>query len=107
MKKLLAICTFGACAFVMSGCGVYPMKGTATALITIEHVVSEPFVDNSVIPAKHGEARSTGIVCFHTGDASISAAMRHGGINKIHHIDYSVKNILFLYNETITSVYGE
>jgi hypothetical protein len=107
MKKVLAFAAICACAVAMSGCGIAPMKGNATAAIIIDHVVSEPFVDNSVNPLKHGESKSTGIICFNTGDASIGAAMRNGGINKVHHVDYNVKNILFIYNETITTVYGE
>ncbi|MBP8800971.1 MAG: hypothetical protein KBI41_05510 [Kiritimatiellae bacterium] len=33
--------------------------------------------------------------------------MREGGISKIHRVDYDVTNILFLYNEIKTIVYGE
>ena len=77
------------------------------AVFTVDHVASDPVVDNTVRPAKRGQAKATGIICFATGDASIGAAMRNGGITKIHHVDYDVKNILFLYNEVTTIVYGE
>jgi hypothetical protein len=33
--------------------------------------------------------------------------MRNGGITKVHHVNYKVMNILYLYNETVTIVYGE
>ena len=42
-----------------------------------------------------------------TGDASIEAAMKNGGIRKIHHVDYHAKSILFFYGEFTTTVYGE
>jgi hypothetical protein len=77
------------------------------AVITVDHVASDAFVDNSVRPAKRGEAKSSGIICFATGNASIGEAMRNGGITKVHHVDYDVKNILFIYSEVNTIVYGE
>ena len=42
-----------------------------------------------------------------TGDASVDAAMKNGGITKIHHIDWDVKNILGIIGEYKTTVYGE
>lgn len=107
MKKLLVLSALCATAVVMTGCGIIPMKGVAMAPITLDHIASDPIVDNAVRPIKRGEAKSTGVILFNTGDASIGTAMKNGGITKVHHVDYSVKNILFLYNETLTIVYGE
>jgi len=42
-----------------------------------------------------------------TGDASIEAAMKDGGIQVIHHIDWNAKNILGIYGVYTTTVYGE
>ena len=42
-----------------------------------------------------------------TGDASITAAMKNGGITKIHHVDYHSTNVLGFYAEMTTSVYGD
>ena len=39
--------------------------------------------------------------------ASIQAAMKNGGIKKIHHVDYEVKHFLGIYAEFTTVVYGE
>ncbi|MBW2644830.1 MAG: TRL-like family protein [Deltaproteobacteria bacterium] len=41
------------------------------------------------------------------GDASIEAAMKNGGIKKIHHVDWDAKNILGLFGQYKTTVYGE
>lgn len=41
------------------------------------------------------------------GDASINAAMKKGGITKIHHVDYKSTSILFLFAKFTTIVYGE
>lgn len=107
MKKLIALAMLCAGAVMLSGCGVFPTKGAVIAPITLEHVASAPGVDNSVRPLKRGETVSGGVILFGTGDASIGAAMRNGGITKVHHVDYSVMNILFLYTEITTIVYGE
>jgi hypothetical protein len=42
-----------------------------------------------------------------TGDASIEAAAKAGGISKIHHVDYQAMSILGLYSTFTTVVYGE
>ena len=47
--------------------------------------------------AKMGMAKATAIILFNSGDASIDAAMRNGGITKVHHVNYDVKNIFFLF----------
>lgn len=107
MKKLLALAVLSASTVLMTGCGVIPMKGASLAPITIDHIVSDPVVDNSVRPIKRGEAYSGGILIFNTGDNSIDTAMRNGGISKVHHVNYSIMNILYLYNQTTTIVYGE
>ena len=42
------------------------------------------------------------------GDCSTTAAMKNGGISKVHHADYQGKNYLFgLYMEDTLTVYGE
>jgi hypothetical protein len=106
MKKRLWSCGLLSGILLLSGC-IIPTKGTSVAFITLDHVSSAPFVDNSVNPTKRGDAKSTGVLLFNTGDASIGTAMRNGGITKVHHVDYSVKNFLYFYNETLTIVYGE
>jgi hypothetical protein len=58
--------------------------------------------------AKTGSAESTTILSlFATGDSSIEAAAKNGGITKIHHVDYHTTNILGVYGKLITTVYGE
>ncbi len=107
MKKLVVLGVLAAGTAFMTGCGVIPLKGSSMAAITVDHVATAPGVDNSVRPLKKGVAASKAIILFNTGDASIGAAMREGGITKVHHVDYDVTNILFLYNEVKTIVYGE
>ena len=104
MKKLLFCAVLAAAA---SGC-VMVGKTNAAAPLTLD--VQSPdmsFVDNSVKPEKKGIATASGIIIFVDGDASLKAAMENGGIKKIHHVDYKVKNILGIVGSTTTIVWGE
>lgn len=57
---------------------------------------------------KTGTAKATSILgLVATGDASIKAAMENGGITRIKYVDYSAKNILGVYGEYTTTVYGD
>ena len=104
MKKLLFV---AALAAVASGCVVVG-PSNANSLLTLD--VQSPdmsFVDNDVRPAKMGAAKAEGIIFFCEGDASLKAAMDNGGIKKVHHVDYKVKNILGIIGSTTTIVWGE
>ena len=39
-----------------------------------------------------------------TGDASISAAMKNGGITRVHHVDNETTNLLGIYAKYVTIV---
>lgn len=58
--------------------------------------------------SKRGESSCSSILgIVATGDASIDAAMRNGGITKIHHVDYNGTSFLGIYATMTTTVYGE
>ncbi|MBV8880379.1 MAG: TRL-like family protein [Planctomycetaceae bacterium] len=57
--------------------------------------------------SKRGEASITSVIGIAVGDASIETAMKNGGITKIHHVDSKARNILGVYAEYTTIVYGE
>jgi hypothetical protein len=43
-----------------------------------------------------------------TGDCSVEAAMKNGGITKVHHVDAEVQSYVFgIYTKFTTVVYGE
>lgn len=105
MKKLVALAVLSA-SVLLSGC-VFPGKGPAFSMLTVNQTFSDPVVDNSVRPIKKGEAYSGGILFISGGDASITAAMFNGQIRKVHHVDYKVNNYFWLWNDTRTIVYGE
>lgn len=104
MKKLMAVAALAACA---SGCVMTNSNGIASALTLDVKTPDTNFIDNSVKPEKMGVAKASGIICFCEGDASLKAAMDNGGIKKVHHVDYKVKNILGIVADYTTIVYGE
>lgn len=104
MKKLMILAAIAASA---SGC---VMVGPSNAVSALTLDVTSPdtrFIDNSVRPAKCGRATATGMLFLTEGDSSIKTAMDNGGITKIHHVDYKVKNILGIIGSTTTIVWGE
>ncbi|MBQ6457854.1 MAG: TRL-like protein family [Kiritimatiellae bacterium] len=104
MKKLLVV---AALAFAASGCVMVRHSNAVSALTLDVQSPATSFIDNSVQPLKKGTATASGIICFVEGDASLKAAMDNGGITKVHHVDYKVKNILGIIGSTTTIVWGE
>jgi hypothetical protein len=57
---------------------------------------------------KKGTSQATSILgLVATGDASIEAAKKNGGITKITHVDWHAENYLGFYGKYVTTVYGE
>jgi len=63
--------------------------------------------DSAVKSSKVGRSMAEGVILVSTGDASIEAAMRAAGIQKVHHVDVDVFSILWVYTRVETIVYGE
>lgn len=58
--------------------------------------------------SKVGTSKATSILCLiATGDASIKTAAANGGIKTIKYVDYDAKNILGIFGEYTTTVYGD
>ena len=90
-----------------TGC-VIPMGAPVYGgLITMDVKGPVAVGDPSAQCTKEGKAEASGIICFASGDASIDAAMKEGGITKIHHVDCKVFSVLGLYTKWETIVYGE
>ena len=111
MKTLFLGAAIASIALV-TGCAQVGGPTTTTSLgvggIILDHKSPASFdVDNNVKCAKCGKATSKSIVLFTTGDSSLKAAMDNGGITKVNHVDYEVKNIFNVYSEATTIVWGE
>ncbi len=57
--------------------------------------------------SKIGTATVTSVLGFGSGDATIKAAMKNGGITKIDHVEYESTNVLGVYAKLTVIVYGE
>lgn len=102
MKKILAILV---CGLLLAGCSGAPAP--AGGLIWTN--VSAPIAatDNPNKPTLVGRAEATSILgLIATGDASIRAAVRNGGITQIHHVDYHKQSIFGVVTTFTTIVYG-
>jgi TRL-like protein family len=108
MKRLIAAMALACVSVVLlSGCaGITPVAG-GTGGMLFTQTDAAVAVGSGSGADKVGTAESTAIVCFATGDSSISKAMANGGITKIHHVDCKVFSVLGLYAKYTTVVYGE
>lgn len=91
---------------VLAGCAAYAVSPVTGFLYTDVRGPGSP--TSNVNSPKVGEAKAEsflGLIAI--GDASIEAAMKDGGITKIHHVDYESKNILGVYATFTVIVYGE
>jgi len=104
MKKFYA-CFLLAAGLAISGCTM-PM-GPCMAPIMLDQIGPVAGFDNNVSSDKVGVARAEGIILIGTGDASIAAAAKNGGITRIHHVDSESMNVLGIYSRYDTIVYGE
>jgi hypothetical protein len=93
----LSASLLGGCVFA-SGPVMAPLAVNMTGPVSAGPAPTSP---------KVGRADAWGIVLFATGDASISAAMRNGGITRVHHVDHETLNILGWFAKYTTIVYGE
>jgi len=92
------------CAALLTGCAMGHGPVVAPLAFDLRGPVSAGPAAGS---GKVGRATATGIVMFAYGDASISTAMKNGGITRIHHVDHETTNILGIYSTYTTIVYGE
>jgi hypothetical protein len=115
MKSLTVVLLLAAMAFalMMTGCAGYAVMQRSPATGSIYTDVKAPMQAASVgftaaDGKKVGMASATSILGWiGQGDASIDAAMKAGGITKVHHVDFQVMQVLGLYSKYTTIVYGE
>jgi len=91
-------------AVMLSGCATpYPM-----GMIYTEVKAPVGAGDSGMSYSKVGTAKATSILgLVATGDCSIKTAAADAGIKSIKYVDYDAKNILGIYGEYTTTVYGD
>ncbi|MDD5130731.1 MAG: TRL-like family protein [Candidatus Omnitrophica bacterium] len=89
---------------VLGGCATpYPM-----GMIYTEVKAPVGAADGGISYSKVGTAKATSVLgLVATGDCSIKAAAANAGIRTIKYVDYDAKNILGVYGEYTTTVYGD
>jgi len=91
----------------LNGCAM-TTGGNATAMGTIYSGYKTPGQVGTAADGKTGEACISSILgLIATGDASIEAAKKAGGITQIAHIDHEQFGVLGVYATTCTVVHGQ
>ena len=104
LKRIYAVVLLCTISIASAGCATYLPLGFVYTEVKAPVAVAGGDVSYS----KVGSAMATSVLgIVATGDASIRAAMEDGNINRVKHVEYSVKNILGIYGEYTTTVYGD
>ena len=101
-----AVLVAGALALFDMGCVVAPFEPPSgiVAYTTAPLSTEGGFTAGT----KRGEASSTSILgLYATGDCSIGAAVRNGGLKRVDHLDYSYENVLGIWQKVTLIAYGE
>jgi hypothetical protein len=104
MKNKLGLLAVVMTAMVVSGCAtVYPIGSLYTDIAVPAGVGTGEGAGSKV-----GKATANSyFALIATGDSSIEAAAKNGGITKIKFVDHKAKNILGFIGEYTTYVYGD
>lgn len=91
-------------ALLVGGCATpYPM-----GMVYTEVKAPVAAGEGAMSYSKTGVAKATSVLgLVATGDCSIKAAASNGNIKTIKYVDYDAKNILGVYGEYTTTVYGD
>ena len=107
MRKVLSVLmVISFTALVLTGCAAVSSPVSNGLLFTdVQGPVTGTVADTY---SKSGESSCVAVLgIVSTGDASIEAAMKNGGITKIHHVDHKSMSVLGLFAKFTTIVYGE
>ena len=108
MKMRMTIALLIVSTMMMTGCGFtspvipgYGLVSSFKAPLDIEY-------DQTDLGTRQGRAEVTSILgIVTTGDCSIEAASKNGGIRTVKHADYEYFNVLGIYSKYTTIVYGD
>jgi len=103
MKKFRFVLILGA-AVLLAGCAMLVPMGSVYTGVKLPMMAT----GNRSASTKTGEATCTSVLgVVAVGDCSIEAAMKNGGITKVNHVDWDVRNILGIYGTYKVIVSGE
>ncbi len=105
MKRLKKMVFVAGAVLVLTSCASVKSPLTGVWYTDVKAPLTATSNSNST---KVGSAEATSVLgLVATGDASIDAAAKSGGITKIHHVDEQSTNILGLFAKYKVYVYGE
>ena len=106
MKRIAAIVIAALLAIGVTGCLSAPFQPPSGVVsVTTAPLSTE---GNWDISTKKGEASSFSVLgLYASGDCSIAAAARNGGLKKIGHVDYEYVNVIGIWQKATVIVYGE
>lgn len=104
MKKISFLILVMFVAVMLNGCATpYPL-----GIIYTEVKAPVSSGDSGLSYTKTGTSKATSILgLVALGDCSIQGAATNGNIKTIKYVDYDAKNILGIYGEYTTTVYGD
>lgn len=105
MKKVLGVAAMAAALFALTGCAGSMGSGGPNGIIFSDKTV--PLSGDSVGSTKQGTAVCTGILSIvATGDCSVEAAAKNGGITQVQSVEAKIFDVLGLYTTYTTIVKG-
>jgi hypothetical protein len=118
MKQITGIAfilLMGGILMLTSGCATnaYPGGPTVAGIVYTEITSPAQYLsvalDKDAQPLRKGEASNMAFLgLFAFGDAGVDAAMKDGGIKKVHHVDHVIQHFLYaIFARNKTVVYGE
>jgi hypothetical protein len=109
MNNVLKIAIGSAAAMFLFGCGVGYPYGSLYTGIQVPHGMARDEVSGAAKTGdKAGQACATGILgLVATGDASLDAAKKAGGITEVHSVEFKGMNVLGIYTQGCTVVHGK
>ena len=106
MKRTFAIVLASLFAVGVAGCLSAPFQPPSGAVSITKAPLSTE--GNWEVGSKKGEASSFSVLgLYASGDCSIAAAARNGGLKKIGHVDYEYFNVIGIWQKATVIVYGE
>ena len=106
MKKCVSfLVVIFAATLLLAGCAsIYPV-GVLYTGVKLPNNMGD---GKDVSYTKVGKAEATSVLALvATGDASLEAAVKNGGIKTIKYVDYHVDNVLGIFGKYTTTVYGD
>lgn len=111
MRRIALLAILAVSVFSFTGCGALIAFGGGGTLYQDTKAPSGALAYYGATTngmSKVGKASCTSILgILFTGDAGLDAAMRAGGLTKLHHVDTQVTNILGIIATYTVIAYGE